>query len=505
MIPLADIPAPVLKFVVGFWRRKWIVLAVAWALAVPGWLVVAALPDSYTSHAKIHVQTESMTDQVFKNIAPRPDFQNRVDLLRLRLLTRPNVEKVARSIGLDLETRNQLEYERALVDLVEGVKVRAQRNNYFEIRYTGDDPVKAQQVVNGFLNIFIESDLSSTLSGLDNARAAIDRQIANFDAQINEQQRRIAQYRRQYSAELSRPDRLAQDIARMNDTLEGYESELNALAPQRTAIEERLAGTPRAAKETDPEILRLKELLLDLQARYTDDYPRIVALKERIAELSGRLDRAGAVNPEYERLQRTAEFLDKAVVDLETKRDALRDQISESQSALSLAPEAMVELDDIARGLENLKSKRRTLEDQRLALEISAGVGDSGEQVIYQVDERPLVPLEPTGPPRLIFTAVVLVVAIGGGAAAAFGLILLDRSFTQADELTAAYGLPVLGAVSIVSATLATPRRLRELGLFAAGFGGLFLIAATISFVYVTRGPVQVAGALDKPVVSQSG
>lgn len=499
MIPLADIPAPVLKFVVGFWRRKWIILAIAWLLALPGWLVVASLPDTYGSHAKIHVRTEEVIDQLLRGIAPRPDFQNRVDFLRLKLLTYPNLDKVAREVGIDLESRGQLEYERALRKLAADTQVRALRNNFLEIRYVSDDPVRAQQVVNGFLNIFIESDLSTTVSGMDSARAQMDRQIASFDSQINEKQRQIAEFRRQYRSELAEPTRLAQDIERMRETLRLRETQNETLTRQRDEAREELATTPRPAKATDPEILRLKEELLDLRSRYTDDYPRVIAIEERVDELERRLDSAGAVNPDYTKLQQRVEFLDEAIAELERRNTETRARIREAESSLDLAPAAIVDLDDITRGLENLEDKRRTLEDQRLALQISAGVGDSGEQIEYDIVEEPLVPLEPTGPPRVILTLLVLVAAAGAGAAAAFGLIILDRSYSQADELETAYEIPVLGSVSIVSATLATPKRLRELGLFAAGAAGLVLIALIFTLAFKTRETVRTA-ASDAPI-----
>ncbi len=499
MIPLADIPAPVLKFVVGFWRRKWIILALAWLVALPGWFVVASLPDTYSSHAKIHVRTDDVIDQLLRGIAPRPDFQNRVDFLRLRLLTYPNLDKVAREVGIDLESRGQLEYERALRKLAADTRVRAMRDNFLEISYAADDPVRAQQVVNGFLNIFIESDLSTTLSGMDRARSSIDRQIASFDAQINEKQRQIAEFRRQYRSELAEPTRLSQDIERLRETQRLREAQKEALTRQLDEAREELATTPRPAKATDPEILRLKTALLDLRSRYTDDYPRVIAIEERISELEGRLDAEGAVNPEYTKLKQRTEFLEAALAELEERSAETRTRINEAEASLDLAPAAIVDLDDITRGLENLEEKRRTLEDQRLALQISAGVGDSGEQIEYDIVEEPLVPLEPTGPPRIILTLLVLVVAGGAGAAAAFGLIIIDRSYSQADELEAAYEIPVLGSVSIVSATLATPKRLRELGLFAAGAAGLVLIALIFTLAFTTREPVKTA-ASDAPV-----
>ena len=40
----------------SIWQRRWLALGVAWAVCVVGWIVVAMVPNSYESHARIFVQ-----------------------------------------------------------------------------------------------------------------------------------------------------------------------------------------------------------------------------------------------------------------------------------------------------------------------------------------------------------------------------------------------------------------------------------------------------------------
>jgi uncharacterized protein involved in exopolysaccharide biosynthesis len=37
------------------WNRRWLALAVAWAVCLLGWLVVAMIPNTYESRARIFV------------------------------------------------------------------------------------------------------------------------------------------------------------------------------------------------------------------------------------------------------------------------------------------------------------------------------------------------------------------------------------------------------------------------------------------------------------------
>ena len=47
-------PFDELRFAVhSIWNRRWLALGIAWAICLLGWLVVALIPNSYESKAKV--------------------------------------------------------------------------------------------------------------------------------------------------------------------------------------------------------------------------------------------------------------------------------------------------------------------------------------------------------------------------------------------------------------------------------------------------------------------
>jgi len=42
------------------WHRRWLALAIAWGVALVGWLVVALIPNSYESSARVYVSMQSL-------------------------------------------------------------------------------------------------------------------------------------------------------------------------------------------------------------------------------------------------------------------------------------------------------------------------------------------------------------------------------------------------------------------------------------------------------------
>ena len=50
------------------WRKRWMLVATAWAVCLVGWASVSTLPDTYESHARIYVDA----DAIF--CAPAPEL-----------------------------------------------------------------------------------------------------------------------------------------------------------------------------------------------------------------------------------------------------------------------------------------------------------------------------------------------------------------------------------------------------------------------------------------------
>ena len=60
----------------AIWTRRWLALAVAWAIAILGWLVVSQIPNSYESRARVFVQMQTiLPDKV--GITPGPAAEGR--------------------------------------------------------------------------------------------------------------------------------------------------------------------------------------------------------------------------------------------------------------------------------------------------------------------------------------------------------------------------------------------------------------------------------------------
>src|SRR6056297_1313781 len=142
------------------WRYRWWAAGVAWLISVVGWFYVYSMPDVYSAEAKVYVDTKSLMGPVFEGLALTDNVTAQVEAVSRALLTRPNLETVARKTDLDLRANTAEEMEDLITDLQSGIRVSANRErNIFDISYRDVDRQKAQDVVAAIVDAFVENSL----------------------------------------------------------------------------------------------------------------------------------------------------------------------------------------------------------------------------------------------------------------------------------------------------------------------------------------------------------
>ena len=111
------------------WMRRWLVLGVAWALCLLGWLAVALIPNSYESKARVFVQMQSiLPSQAGINAADR---QTDLAQIKQSLTSTANLEKVVRRTDLNNLVQNNRDLAVQVARLRESIKLVAQQDNLF--------------------------------------------------------------------------------------------------------------------------------------------------------------------------------------------------------------------------------------------------------------------------------------------------------------------------------------------------------------------------------------
>ncbi|MBL4722006.1 MAG: hypothetical protein JKY20_12875 [Alphaproteobacteria bacterium] len=292
-----------LSLLSAFWRRRWYVLAAAWLISLVGWAVVVILPDKYESEARVYIDTSSLLGPLLRGIAVATNIEQEVAFMQRTLLSRPNLQEVARATDLDLEVTTPIELESLLRRLKKSARIKAQGGNLFTVSYTDKDPVLAKSIVQALLTIFVESNLGQTRQDMESARAFIESQLEIYERQLKEAEIRRAEFKFR-NADVLAGGTFSTQINASKAAKNRAKREYEDTILRKNQLNSQLKVVPQFLKlNTPPQIIlerrrqspqgqrieRLQENLDLLLLRYTENHPDVVSAKRGLETLKKSL------------------------------------------------------------------------------------------------------------------------------------------------------------------------------------------------------------------------
>ncbi|MGE3690756.1 MAG: XrtA system polysaccharide chain length determinant [Novosphingobium sp.] len=489
------------------WHRRWLALAVAWGVCLLGWMVVAMVPNSYQSKARIFVQLDdALAEQIDIKLNDR---KRDLDRVQQTLISAVNLEKVVRStrLGNDITTPRQM--EGTILGLAKNIKVVNQQDNLFEITaesHNGslsdaENAKLAQDIVQKMIDIFREENMSGGRGEMNDTLEFMNKQLADRQTQLEQAEQR----RRAFEAQ--HPEMIqggAAGIARLEaarSELRGVDGDLAAAQSALAAINGQLAGTPPTLAGSGPTggargaLGQAMAEMAGMRARgLTESHPDVIAIKNQIAALraqvqaEGNTPSGGTPNPAYSSLESIKAERQANVQGLMSRRSTLQAEVSSLTSSQISNPEIAAEAQRISRDYDVLKQQYDKLLQDREELRLRGQVQNERNSVKFEVVDPPSTPRGPIAPNRPLLLFGVLIVGLGAGVGAAFALGQLRSTFATAARLEKSVGLPVLGAISQTVNEAGRALRRRRQRLFyagAAGLGAIFVLLLAAEMIQV--------------------
>ncbi len=492
MFNLSELPQPVIRQVNGMWRRRWIIVAITWLAALMGWFLLWLVPDKYESRAHVFVQTSSVLEPVLNGLtAGRPDYSQRIEVMRLQLLTRPNVEEIVFRSGLDKTISARTELERSaklqgMIDWVAGnIRIESPRDMYFIISYKNNDPEAARAVVDAVLSMLIEQDLGASLLEDQAARLRLNLQIEQYEEKLTANELAVADFRREHATELTSSQSRVRQRELKDRELLTVRDQIGRSKGRILTLNNLLSATARTTSGDEIEALRLE--LANLRSRYQESHPDIRGVLSRIEQLENGGGGQLSTNPEYVRLQSELRIVEDSVVTLEARAERLQSELETLDFSVGEAPAVEAALRQIVREYEQTQKTYDELLARRDRLDLTKNLGIGERGVDYKIFEHPEAALVPTAPPRMLLILGIFVVAAGAGTGAAVLLTFIDKSFSQSSQLQEAFGLPVLGAISEAPSFNVIANRKRDRRRLAGALAGLVLVGTGYAYFTVFR------------------
>ncbi len=475
-------------FIKSAWRRRWHGVAAAWILCAIGWAGIYTLPNQYESSARMFVDADAVLTPLLRGLAAENSALTQLDVLQRTLLSGPNLEKLIGKTDLDLSITGPGDREAMVKQLAAQIKVTPQTRNLFTISYRNPSPKLAYDVVQTLLTIFIESATGTNRTDMENARRFLEHQISSYEQQLRAAERRRADFRSKYAEILPAEGgggvnnldtargtarTLAGQLQDATMKRDGLKLELTNTPP--LVVVERGGNFPGARGANPPSRLeQAVQDLAELQLRFTEQHPDIIAMRKRIADIkAGKLGNSGGAapvgapapaeggrslpNPLYEQVKVRLIDADGAVHSLErqtSEANNYRDRLEKIQRD---QPGLVAEYANLDRDYNVLRKNYEELLSRLQSANIAQAADTQADKVKLQIVDPPQVSRLPVAPNRLLLVAVVLIAGLGAGIALPIFMGQLDRSFATIEELRG-IGVPVLGAISMLGGP---PRRQR--------------------------------------------
>jgi polysaccharide chain length determinant protein (PEP-CTERM system associated) len=515
-----EILAEVTDHLRGMWRFRWTAVLISWAVAATGWFFIYAMPNIYEASARVSVDTNSLLPALTKGLTASENLMSEVDLVGKALLTRPNLEAVARETDLDLRADTPREMELLITGLQRRVKVQGGRDNIFNISYADPDRDKARDVVSALLNTFMESSLGAQGDDADMTERALAMELEDHERRLRQAEESLAEFKTRNLGYM--PDdgadyytRLQTALAEVNET----ERQIRLVRQKKDVLARQLEGeepvfglmpsTPTQAKANCSQaanIAQLQAQLSDLLVDFTDKHPRIMMLRETLAALEAQCDTEVASMPTMSVVNPAAQSLDANPVyqslrlqmsEAEVELAALQDRNAQSRREVA---QLRADVDKIAQVEANLKSLNRDygvveIRYQELlnrweSLQSKKRIDPVTDQVQFKILEPPFALERPVAPIRPLWLIANLILALGIGAAVSFGLNMLKPVFFTRRSITRIAGLPVLGTVTNIISPDEINERKRMNRVWAGANVALLVVAI---FVVAFERPVSLA------------
>jgi polysaccharide chain length determinant protein (PEP-CTERM system associated) len=480
-------------------RRWWILLPLflAWAAV---WGVSWLLPSTYQSEALILVEQQRVPDQyVVPNVTT--NLQERLQNLTEQTLSRTRLQVAidrfhlySRPPGLNGLVKSGDPVEQMRNDIkIELVETPGRPGEFtaFRMRYSARSPELARKVNSELTTLFIDENVQAQRQLSENTTAFLENQLADARANMAAQEAKVAAFKAKHLGELpSQLESNVQILAGLQNQLQNTQQTLDAAKQQKLYLESLLQqyqaslGTGNSITTSTPtlekELLDLHHRLRDLQSRYTDEHPDIIALKDMIAKTE-KLEKQsedemasnqkdpkttpavdGAAMAEVQRGSPTSMMQAQGQLkanQLEILNDQQRErylesQISAYQARLNLTPETEEELTNISRGYEESKSNYNSLQQKQMQSQLATSLERQQQGEQFRIVDPPSLPDKPSSPNHLWFSMGGLIVGICLGLGLAAILELTDVRVRQEKDLEGIVPVRVLVGIP----RLSTPR-----------------------------------------------
>lgn len=467
-------------------RRLWIILIPALVAPAIGYAISYLFSPKYTATATVLVEEPKVPGTLVTPLITE-DALRRITGLEQQVLSRNRLQPLVERLGL---ASNPDEVDAVMMAVRQGVDISAvpltttattarkptQQTDVpgFTVSLTYSNPRVAQQLCNQITSMLIEENLKSREQAAQGTTDFLNRQVDEAKRELDEQDAKLATFKKQYVGQLPEDaDGNLKVLMGLNSQLDASTQAINRAQQDKayadSVLAQQLSVWKASASTTSPQALQqqlatLQSQLIQLQSRYTDDYPDVIKTKADIAEVQKKLNEVTsskpdtsnanvslAEPPEIQQLRVQIHQYQDIITQGTAQQKRLQEQIKVYEGRVALSPNVEEQYKKLTRDYDSAQKFYDDLLAKRSQSEMATSMEQQQQGEQFRLLNPAGVPSDPSSPKRLMFAG-------GGGAAGlALGLGLTiwlefkDKSIRNELDIEAAMELPTLISLPWVS------------------------------------------------------
>ena len=474
-------------------RRLKVILIPLLVAPLAGFIVSYIFSPRYTSQSMVLVEGQKVPTNLVTPVITA-DFTQRIQTLTTQVLGGSRLRPMIQSLGVAKpgeesklidDIRSNVTVTPVITSMsaaanagIAGQKKKPSVTDEplpgFNVNYTDSDAKRAQKICDAVTSLLVDENLRSRADIANETTKFLGRQVDEAKRAIDDLDAKLAAFKKQYMGQLPGDvDTNLRMLASLNSQLDATTQTLSRAQQDKSYTESLLAQQIAAWKSsqstTNPQTLQqqlsqLQGQLIQLQARYTDDYPDVIKTKSDIAKVQARLDEVNkqmnspaaqndsspnsADEPaEIRQLRLQIHQYQDVIQQSTADQKKLQAQINVYEARTAMSPSVEEQYRELTRDYDNAQSFYKDLLAKKSAADVATNMENEqqGEQMVILQPAN--LSESPSFPNRTIFAAGGLGAGLALGLLIAILLEFSDRSIRTEKDIAAAMDLPMLISV----------------------------------------------------------
>lgn len=444
-------------------RRVWLILACAFLMLVISFGISLVLPPVYESQTLILVEQQKIPEEYVRPVVSQ-DLNGRLASMKEQILSRSHLEPIITKFNLFPSSHNTMDDRVELTQKAIGVMpIPASQLAHgipgFFVAFKNRDPHIAQQVCGEITSLFVSENLSAREQSATGTTDFLKQQLAESKRNLDEQDAKVAAFQQKYLGKLPGTE------GQTSNTLQGLTAELDAttqalsryredetvveamLSQQSQQVQNIETGTGVSVSDREQELKTLKNQKQSLEATYRPDYPDVVAINRRIAEVETAIANAPPPPPpapipdaavanrhdsqEVLQLKLKLRGVQRSIAETSQEQARIQKLIRIYEAKLESSPQIEEEYKQVTRDHDTALQFYHSLLGKMNESSMAAALEQRQQGEQFTVMDSPNLPDAPTFPNRKIFA--------GGGMAGGLFLGLLLTAFLEYRDTSIRY------------------------------------------------------------------